>query len=398
MFARPHYNTPMRSIQVMVMSAALAALGAGALGAADPDYYGLESIVLESDVLRLQILTTGGPFVDFILRDDPERLSPMWAPLRAAAEAGAEVRAGGFVGHFICVDGFGPASAEEREAGLPMHGEAYTLPWTTVSRSKEAGVTSLTQTVELPLAHESLSRTVKLVDGENVVYVHNELSNQLALDRPINWGEHATIGSPFLERGVTVVDMSRNHAMTRPYPESERVARRRTLTSGEEFEWPLAPTRQGEEIDLRAAPMPAVSTLDHTGHLMTPAGEKAWVTALHPGKRLLIGYIYNTAEFPWMQTWQSYAAEGMMSRGLEFGTQTFDVSRREAISEGKRFDTPLFRWLPAKSSIEAGYLMFLVRTPAGFTGVSDVSVEHGKITIRDAESNQVISLAASLAN
>jgi hypothetical protein len=122
------------------------------------------------------------------------------------------------------------------------------------------------------------------------------------------------------------------------------------------------------------------------------------VTALHPGKRLLIGYIYNTSEFPWMQTWQSYAAEGMMSRGLEFGTQTFDVSRRQAISEGQRFDTPLFRWLPAKSTIEAGYLMFLVRTPEGFSGVSGVRLEDGKITIRDAESNQVISLAASLAN
>ncbi len=113
----------------------------------DPDYYGLDSIVLESDVLRLQILTTGGPFVDFTLRDDPERLSPMWAPLRAAAEAGREVKAGVFVGHFICVDGFGPVSAEEREAGLTMHGEAYTLPWTTVSNTKEAGVSALTQTV-----------------------------------------------------------------------------------------------------------------------------------------------------------------------------------------------------------------------------------------------------------
>lgn len=387
----------MRSINISLKAAALALLAVGVQWAADPDYQGLDSIVLESDVLRLQILTTGGPFVDFTLRDDPERLSPMWAPLRAAAEAGREVRAGGFVGHFICVDGFGPVSDAEREAGLTMHGEAYTLPWTTVSRTKEAGVTSLTQTVDLPLAHETLTRTVRMADGENVVYVDSVLSNQLAFDRPINWAEHATIGSPFLERGVTVVDMSRNRAVTKPYDPNARGSDRRTLTSNEEFEWPLAPTKQGEKIDMRAAPTAAVSTLDHTGHLMTPGGEKAWVTALHPGKRLLIGYIYNTAEFPWMQTWQSYPAEGMMSRGLEFGTQAFDVSRRDAISEGKRFDTPLFRWLPAKSAIEAGYMMFLVRTPAGFTGVSDVRLENGKITIRDAKSNQVISLAASLA-
>ena len=388
----------MRSIKVFAMTAVLAALGAGIQQAAEADYFGLDSIVLENDVLRLQILTTGGPFVDLILRDDPERLSPLWAPLRAAAEAGNPVRAGGYVGHFVCVDGFGPVSAEEREAGLMNHGEAYTLPWTTLSNSKEAGVTSLTQTVELPLAHETLTRTVKLADGENVVYIHSQLTNQLAFDRPVNWAEHATIGSPFLERGATVVDMSRNRAMTRPYQDSERVSRRRTLVSGEEFEWPIAPTRQGDKIDLRAAPTPAVSALDHTGHLMTPAGEKAWVTALHPAKRLLIGYIYNTSEFPWMQTWQSYPAEGMMARGLEFGTQTFDVSRREAISEGKRFDTQLFRWLPAKSTIDAGFLMFLTRTPEGFEGVSDISVEDGKIVIRDAKSGKTVTLAASLAN
>jgi len=383
--------------RIVATAGLLAVLTAYAQQAADPDYLGLDSIVLQSDVLRLQILTTGGPFVDFTLRDDPEQSSPLWAPLRAAAEAGREVKAGGFIGHFICVDGFGPASPEERDAGMLMHGEAYALPWTTTARTKEAGVTSLTQEVELPQVHERYSRTVKMVDGENVVYVDGDLTNEMAIDRPASWAEHATVGSPFLERGVTVVDMSKNRAMTRPYDPDARGSQRRTLVPGEEFEWPIAPTMQGEKIDLRAAPAEAQSSLDHTGHLMTPNGDKAWVTALNPNKRLLIGYIYNTAEFPWMQIWQSYPAEGMMSRGLEFGTQPFDVPRREVLVEGKQWDTPLFRILPAKGTISASFLMFLTRTPEGFTGVSDVKLENGKITIRDKGSDRTISLAASLA-
>ena len=61
------------------------------------------------------------------------------------------------------------------------------------------------------------------------------------------------------------------------------------------------------------APFTVVSTGTWT-ILMTVGGEKAWVTAHHPGERLLLGYIYNTAEFPWMQTWESYPKEGMLAR------------------------------------------------------------------------------------
>ena len=46
-----------------------------------------------------------------------------------------------------------------------------------------------------------------MVDGENIVYVESRLENLLGFDRPVNWAEHATIGSPFLESGATVVDV-----------------------------------------------------------------------------------------------------------------------------------------------------------------------------------------------
>ena len=70
--------------------------------------------------------------------------------------------------------------------------------------------------------------------GENVVYVRSRLKNLLAFDRPICWAEHATISSPFLERGVTVVDMSRNRAITRLH-EGQR-PRPHRLPSGVEFQ------------------------------------------------------------------------------------------------------------------------------------------------------------------
>jgi hypothetical protein len=355
----------------------------------------LPSIVLSNGVLDLTVMKTGGAFASVTLAEDPDKLSPLWDPLRAAQEAGKPVRAGG-TGHFLCVDGFGPVSEEERAAGLPGHGEAHQLPWKTESSGKAGNSVTLVQSVELPLVEETYRRTVKLFEGENAVEVHATLESLLGFDRPICWAEHATIGSPFLEPGVTVVDMSKNQALTRPYPEEEgRSGRiRHRLPSGKEFSWPMAPTVDGGSVDLRAAPT-VLGSGDHTGQLMTPNGEYAWVTALHPEKRLLLGYIFKTSESPWLQTWESYPKEGMLARGLEFGTQTFDLPRREVISEGTRFGTPLFRWLPAKSKIESTFLMFFARTPPGFRGVGDIQLRAGEIELRDSLTNQTMTLKTS---
>src|SRR5690606_11528759 len=142
---------------------------------------------------------------------------------------------------------------------------------------------------------------------------------------------------------------------------------------------------------LRAAPVNHDS-LDHTGHLMTPSGKVGWVTALHPEKKLLLGYLFKTDEFPWLQTWENYPAEGMLARGLEFGTQAFDVPRRQVVTENSLFGQLLYRWLPAESTIESTYLMFWTEVPDGLEGVSEIKLEGGKLTISDKRSGKSVSL------
>jgi hypothetical protein len=359
-------------------------------GVREGEFRTLPSVVLTNGVLELTVLKTGGSFASLTLEDDSEKLSPMWDPLRAAQEAGRPIRAGS-MGHFLCVDGFGPVSAEERAAGLQNHGEAHRLPWTTESSGRTGNTVTLVQSVALPVVQENYRRTVKLFDGDNVVEVHATLESLLGFDRPVCWAEHATIGSPFLEPGVTVVDMSVNQALTRPHEGTPPPNRRYRLPSGKEFEWPMAPTVEGGSVDLRAAPT-VLGSGDHTGHLMSPGGEHAWVTALHPAKRLLLGYIFKTSESPWLQTWESYPAQGMLARGLEFGTQTFDLPRRQVVSEGRRFGVPLYRWLPAKSTIESTFLMFFARTPEGFRGVGEIRLREGAIEIRDSLTGRTMTL------
>jgi hypothetical protein len=335
--------------------------------------------VISNDRLALTIRSVGGAMVQLLIKDDPDKLNPLEG-----------------LGHFVCVDGFGPVSPEERAAGLPGHGEAHRVAWDLLSSEKKDGTLSVVFAAMLPLVQETFRRTIRIVDGESVVYIDSELESLLAFDRPVNWGEHATIGGPFLEQGTTVTDMSASRAMTRSYA-SEAVdpPDHHNLADFKEFRWPLAPTAAGGSVDVRIAPT-ITPVMDQTTSLMDPSRRLVFVTAFHPGKRALFGYVFRREEYPWTQMWDSYPGEGRRSsRGMEFAVQPFDLPRREVIQTNSMFDTPTYRWLPAKSRIGSSFVMFYTRTPEGFTRVDDVVLENGKLTIQDRNAGKAIVLNAS---
>lgn len=350
------------------------------------------ALVMANDKMALTVLTTGATLANLVLAEDPGKQSPFWNAPRMARELGQKTKGGG-IGHFVCVDGFGPVSDEEKAAGMPGHGEAHTVPLELRASGKQGNVATMTLSGRLPLVQEVFTRTFRMVDGENVIYVDSELESELAFDRPVCWAEHATIGSPFLEPGVTVVDHSGHRGMTRPHPAVIGPVPRR-LASAKEFTWPMGPGVNGGEVDLRFAP-PHPNSLDHTTYVMTGA-KVAFVTALNTSKRLLLGYLFKTGEYPWLQDWQNYPPNLKMSRGLEFSTQPFDVPRREVIQTNTMLGTSMYRWLPAKSKIQTHFLLFYTRTPEGMRKVDDVRLESGRIVIEDRANGKQVTLTASL--
>jgi hypothetical protein len=355
----------------------------------------LPAMVLANDKIELTILTHGGAMTGLVLLDDPRKLSPLWNPIRLAREAGQKNIFGPSIGHFVCVDGFGPVSPEEQAAGLPGHGEAYEQPWELRFSGKEGNTATVTFAAKLPLVREVFTRTLRLVDGENVVYVESQLESQLGFDRPVCWAEHATIGAPFLQPGVTAVDMSAHHARTRPHEPGDDADLHHRLPSGKDFTWPMAPALKGGKLDLRVSPKDS-GWGDHTTCRMDPARNLVFVTALNPEKRLLLGYVFHREEYPWLQSWEYYPASGAWARGLEFSTQPFDVPRREAIQLNTLFDTPTYRWLPARSRIGTHFLMFYTHAPEGMRKIDDVRLEKGQLTIEDRGARKQVTLAASL--
>lgn len=342
---------------------------------------GKPALTMSNDKLQLGVRTDGGAMVRMVLKDDSAAVNAFDTAL----------------GHFVCVDGFGPVSAEERTAGLPGHGEAHRVPWELISSEKTSargvGTTTVSFSATLPIVQEKFRRTIRILDGENVVYIESELENLLAFDRPINWGEHATIGAPFLELGKTVVEMSATRAMTRAH-DSQSATPPHRLASFKPFTWPMAPALNGDSIDVRPTPT-KVPIGDHTTSLMDPARRLVFVTAFNTSRHLLLGYVFRREEYPWTQLWEFYPEGDRIARGLEFATQPFDLPRREVIQTNSMFDTPTYRWLPAKSTISSAFLIFYTRTPDGFRKVDGVVLDSGKLTVEDRTSGITIVLKAS---
>ena len=350
------------------------------------------ALVLSNGKVDLTVLIEGGAMAQIVLADDKEKNNPLWNPYWIARQAGLNRPASFARGHFVCIDGFGPVSPEERAAGLTMHGEAYMLPWVLQSEQKKGGTLSAAFSVTLPIAQETFTRTYHIVDGENIVWVDSTVTSLLSFDRPVFWGEHATISAPFLEPGKVAVDMPVSRSKTKAYQTQPNATRQ--LRSFVDFTWPMAPTVDGKTFDVRSAPM-GPNTLDHTTALLDPSRRLVFVTALHLEKRLMIGWVFRREEYPWVQTWLSNPGPNRMTRGLEFATQPFDLTRADVLKNGPLFDSPVLRMLPAKSTITSSFLMFYTPVPEGFLKVDDVQLSGGKLVIEDRANKKTVTLAAS---
>jgi len=332
-----------------------------------------ESIVLANDKVELTLSSRGATFTKLLLRE-AEPMNPFHS-----------------LGHFLCLDGFGTPSQEEQAAGIPFHGEASKQIFTIVSRPSSAAVHSIKLKASLPLAQETLTRTVELSAGEQVVYVTSELESTLNVDRPVSWAEHATIGPPFLEKGKVVVDMPAVNCRVRPYKPGPLPGR---LTYGRDFRWPMAPANDGSQADIRLIPADK-NFLDLASCQMDPQQELGFVTALHLEKRLMLGYVFRRSDYPWVMSWMNFTGDERAARGMEFSTQPFDISHRDAVAMNPLFGTPTFRWLPAASKLQTRFLMFFAVAPPGFTRVDAVSLAGGRLIIEDRSSGKRLDLAAS---
>ena len=325
-------------------------------------YHGRRAARIENAHIRLTVLQEGGHIAEVF--DKAAGVNPLWTPPWPSIEPSAfgvehvETYGGGsdgpllagIMGHNLCLDIFGPPSDEEAAAGLSAHGEG-----SVVAYELRADGDALVARANFPIAGLLFERRIDLRGA--AVVIREALTNIGTSGRAIGWTQHVTLGPPFLEPGKT--EFRASAARSKVFESTFGTAD--YLIPAAEFEWPMAPMRDGRTSDMRVFTAAERSSA-YTAHLMDPRRRDAWFVAFSPRLHLSFGYVWRRSDFPWMGIWEENRSREQspwngrtITRGMEFGVSPFPETRQAMIDRGALFGTPCFRSLAAGDSFAVEY-------------------------------------------
>ncbi len=330
---------------------------------------GRRQVVLEGKTALVSVDMAGGSIVDFHFLD--QMLNPLTWNFPEKGDTKPRT-----IGHFLCFDRWGQPSDQELKNGMPFHGEATAVNWDMISPpARKGSVISADMRCVLPIGGMELRRTIELSDNSSVLRVRESVTNLNKLGRVYNIVQHPSIGPGFLDETVLVdTNAGKGFKQGGAMPDPEEPV----------IYWPLV-VHQGALRDLRTLTNnhdPAV-----TSFIFADSLEFGWVTAVNPGKGLLIGYLWKLAEYPWLNIWRNVQNGKPAARGLEFGTTGLHQPFPTLTAKKTIFGRPLFEYLDAGQTVTKSYVAFLAKTPAGFTGVRDVRLRGEDIVITPAGTN-----------
>jgi hypothetical protein len=179
----------------------------------------------------------------------------------------------------------------------------------------------------------------------------------------------------------------------------EAFSKQMLLQADANFQWPIAPTKEGGMLNLRTS---ARGKYGHyTAHLLDPEIEHSFIAVGNPRLRLLVLYIFNRKDYPWVGNWEeSYSRvhspwKGReFCRGFEFSTTPFPIPRRETVANGDLFGESTYIWLPAKSQKKTRYMILMLQVSENFEGVAAVEIDRNSILVHETSTQSIIKTGA----
>jgi hypothetical protein len=322
---------------------------------------GRPSVVLDGQIAQVAVDLGGGSIVQFQFKD--QRLNPLtWI----SGEPGQAYP----MGHFLCLDRWGAPSDAESKNGMPFHGEASHVVWKLVHDANRAtGAIHAEMAATLPMAGFEIGRRLQLSEDAALLRVTESVTNHNKLGRVYNMVQHPSIAPPFLDE-TTVVDANarKGFMQSSPLPNPEEPA----------VFWPQA-LKDGQPVNLRRL------VDDHEPEVVsfTIDDEYGWVTASNAHRGLLIGYIWKTSDYPWLDVWRNAQNGKPAARGLEFGTTGLHQPVGMLVSKGKIFGRPIYAYLDAGETATRSYAAFLFRIPGDYRGVERITYEGGRLILHE---------------
>jgi hypothetical protein len=359
------------------------------LAAGETVWTGRDAAKISNDRMELTVLSQGGHLADLRFRDESGSRSGnlLWtAPWMSSDQSQLSQQelseTAGFTGHGLCLDYFGPPSAQEAAIGLPLHGEAAAQNWKLLTALDGSDATCRSE-VDLPRAQLRFERTIRLRDDSNVLYVEETVHNEKALDHSCHWVQHATFSPPFLSDGDSTLAVSATRGFTAPGEyDGESL-----LAANQKFEWPFARGNDNGLVDLRR-PFSVHGRGCLAAVQMNPSRQFQFLTVTNRKLRLVLGYCFRQQDFPWMAIWEENCSRpehpwngNTRARGMEFGTTPLPLGREEIFRQGRIFDIPGWCTIPARGRKTARYLIFVHALPAQLDEIRDVEPEENQLVI-----------------
>jgi len=242
----------------------------------------------------------GGAYLDFHFKDMP--MNPINWKTKDPAQPP-------FMGHFLCFDRWGPPSDAEKINGFQHHGEVNTEVWKLLTKSKEKnGLKECTMMCRLPMGKLQLTRKIELSENEPVFFVTEEINNRNKYGRMFNIVQHVTLAPPFLDK-FTLFDTNAEKGFEDK--EDGSLNQEETVLTWPEVIYIREKVSPGQFQN----EWPRISSFVYNQY-----EEYGWVTASNPGKKLMLGYLWKTEDYTWINFWRSMEGGSPMAFGMEFGT------------------------------------------------------------------------------
>ena len=116
-------------------------------------------------------------------------------------------------GDFFCLP-FGSNSEPYKGMKFYPHGEPPGVPWTLIGSDKTGAVTTLTLALETKVPAGRITKTIRLVDGRNVVYSQERLEGY---SLKTSMGHHAILAVPEKEGSLRIATSKFRFGMTEPF-------------------------------------------------------------------------------------------------------------------------------------------------------------------------------------
>jgi hypothetical protein len=295
-------------------------------------------------------------------------------------------------GDFFCLP-FGANSVPSEGLIFPPHGEPAGSPWTLVGSAKTGAVTTLTLSLQTKIPAGKITKTIQLVDGQNVVYSQERLEGY-SLKTSI--GHHAILAVPEKEGSLRIATSRIRFGTTSPFLFSDPVHREyQSFAIGGRFDSlrrvPLA-WKDAAPADCTLFPA-RTGFADLLGVFSEPADNLpqrvAWTTATNQDG----GYLWFSMRDPrilpttvfWIENHGRHGAPwngrnrclgledicGYLNEGLPLSAQPNDLNAQGIPTAVElRPDRPTF----------VNYIQGVAQIPADFRMVKDVEYGDGQVT------------------